>query len=469
MFRKALFPILCAASFAAAIPLHIGESWVWQVTNRNNLDLTYRSAVVVDSHSIPAGKVWTLLASDSVLKQLDTAKILVRPSGRQNWLRQSRFLSWELEPRRGEDTTVVILGTDTSLVWGEASSLEPGQHAGRFAPSGRSRVSVDSNSVDWSNASDTKSTPLPVHVWSDAHGLEQALTFFGSSRGWDWRLVSRNNLAIVPPQDALKIPAVNTEMVWIRKTFQQTEYNIDIIPTYRLESWEWIQWKILEQGSDSAGWKNVSIQQSIRQCKTTIPNFPSSTPIDTICQDPNVSEGTLWVHPGRGQWISPTYPILQDGWVVRWEDALQAGPHLVSNRSWSQSNSIYQSWQDLHSTRRDGQLVSYSDRFSSGFKDPSIGGITGISPAGTTIVLVGVTPAGPSAVRSTPAPAQTSWGDLSRRYPTLPIRWSTAAGRNGTLVASEIVQHPAALRGKTLFLQARLPDGRLWQGTHVVP
>jgi hypothetical protein len=71
MFRKALFPVFCAATFAAAIPLHIGESWVWQVTNRDNLDLTYRSAVVVDSARIPAGNVWTLVARDSVLKMSD--------------------------------------------------------------------------------------------------------------------------------------------------------------------------------------------------------------------------------------------------------------------------------------------------------------------------------------------------------------------------------------------------------------
>ncbi|MBK9577149.1 MAG: hypothetical protein IPO40_08750 [Fibrobacteres bacterium] len=56
------------------------------------------------------------------------------------------------------------------------------------------------------------------------------------------------------------------------------------------------------------------------------------------------------------------------------------------------------------------------------------------------------------------------------QHPSLAIRWSTASGRTGTLTASEFVRSSAALRGKTLFLQARLPDGRLWQGTqHVMP
>jgi len=58
---------------------------------------------------------------------------------------------------------------------------------------------------------------------------------------------------------------------------------------------------------------------------------------------------------------------------------------------------------------------------------------------------------------------------LAQTYPSLPVRWSTASGRTGTLTAPEIVLRPAALRGKTVFLQARLPDGRTWQGTHVVP
>ncbi|MBK8804849.1 MAG: hypothetical protein IPN71_22835 [Fibrobacteres bacterium] len=58
---------------------------------------------------------------------------------------------------------------------------------------------------------------------------------------------------------------------------------------------------------------------------------------------------------------------------------------------------------------------------------------------------------------------------IAPQHPSLAIRWSTASGHTGTLAASEIVQRPAALRGQTVFLQARLPDGRLWQGTHVVP
>ncbi|HNY29922.1 MAG TPA: hypothetical protein PKO15_03455 [Fibrobacteria bacterium] len=85
--------------------------------------------------------------------------------------------------------------------------------------------------------------------------------------------------------------------------------------------------------------------------------------------------------------------------------------------------------------------------------------------------LIGIYPPGtepPSSIRSK-ASNITSLKDLAHTFPNTPIRWSTAAGRTGTLMASEIVQRPAALRGKTLFLQARLPDGRLWQGTHVVP
>ena len=70
-----------------------------------------------------------------------------------------------------------------------------------------------------------------------------------------------------------------------------------------------------------------------------------------------------------------------------------------------------------------------------------------------------------------PSPKQTprSLGQIAASHPNLPIRWSTAAGRTGTLAASEFVRSPVALRGKTLFLQARLPDGRLWQGTHMAP
>ncbi|MBK8803724.1 MAG: hypothetical protein IPN71_17075 [Fibrobacteres bacterium] len=58
--------------------------------------------------------------------------------------------------------------------------------------------------------------------------------------------------------------------------------------------------------------------------------------------------------------------------------------------------------------------------------------------------------------------------NLAYTFPNTPIR-STASGRTGTMAASEFVRTPATLRGQTLFLQARLLDGRLWQGTHVMP
>ncbi|MBK8803720.1 MAG: hypothetical protein IPN71_17055 [Fibrobacteres bacterium] len=482
MFRKALLPILCAASFSAAIPLHIGESWVWQVTNRDNLDLTYRSAVVVDSHSISLGRVWTLVVRDSLLKESDTAKILVRPSGRQTWLRQSRFLRWELEPRRADDTGVVILGNDTSSVWGEASSLEPFQRAGRIDTSGRSRVSVDSNSVDWidpwnpnagyplSISPDRHSVPLPIHAWSDAHGLENAVTYPWNSRGWDWRLVSHNNQTVAPPRDALKIPAINTEIHWIMKVEKPgaTPFNIDLIPAYNSDYLEQVRWRVLDPGRDTAGWKTVSIQQ------TRTPGVMSThygIPGDTTWRNAVVDTLHYRFHPERGQsfGIASDLPPLEEGWIARWEDLSKGRSGGVSNHSWSRSVWDGNSVARLEITRKDNQLASLLRMDNSCIGNCVYSGTSVVNTPGYTVQLVRIVPPGDASTLFKGRTIQASWVEISEQFPNTPIRWSTAAGRTGTLAASEFVSSPAALRGKALFLLARLPDGRLWQGTHVVP
>ncbi|MBK8804846.1 MAG: hypothetical protein IPN71_22820 [Fibrobacteres bacterium] len=483
MFRKALLPILCAASFSAAIPLHIGESWVWQVTNRDNLDLTYRSAVVVDSHSISLGRVWTLVVRDSLLKESDTAKILVRPSGRQNWLRQSRFLRWELEPRRADDTDVVILGNDTSSVWGEASSLEPFQRAGRIDTSGRSRVSVDSNSVDWidsrnpnagyplSISPDRHSVPLPIHAWNEIHGLEGALTFPRKGRGMDWRLVSHNGAAVIAPQDALKIPEVNTELLWFMTVAPKgsSEYNIDVIPTRGVDHFEKIHWKLLQRDPDSAGWKSASIQQS----RTTGYRYWSSylDTADTIWRDSAVETLQFRFHPGRGQSIGrpSDLPPLEEGWMSRWENPSNGRSNGVTGLYWSSQSWSGNSSAGLEITREDGRSTRISIWDNSFFGTSSFSGTRHVNEPGQKAYLVRVSPPVDVSIRSTNRTMHVSLVEFTLDFPNTPVRWSTASGRTGTLVASEIIQRPANLRSQTLFLQARLPDGRPWQGTHLVP
>ncbi|HOX51189.1 MAG TPA: hypothetical protein PKY05_06865 [Fibrobacteria bacterium] len=484
MFRKALLPILCAATFAAAIPLKVGESWVWQVSNRDNLDLTWRSAVVVDSQRIPEGNVWSLVARDSGLKESDTARVLVRPNGRQNWLRQSRFLGWELEPRRADDTDVVILDGDTSSVWGEASSLEPSQRAGRITASGRSRVSVDSNSVDWVdppnsftisppelNRPNSHSVPLPIHAWNEIHGLEGALTFPRKGRGMDWRLVSHNGAAVIAPQDALNIPVVNTELLWFMTVVPKgsSEYNIDVIPTWRVDHFEKIHWKLLQRDPDSAGWKSASILQSRIAGSRSWSSFLDTA--DTTWKDSVVEKLQFRFHPGRGQsfGIPSDLPPLVEGWISRWENPSNGSPNGVTGLYWSSQNWSGNSSVGLEITREDGRSTRISRWDNSFFGTSSFSGTRYVNEPGQTAYLVRISPPGEVSIRSTNRILHVSLVEFTLDFPNTPLRWSTASGRTGTLTASEIVQRPAALRGKTVFLQARLPDGRTWQGTHVVP
>ncbi len=501
MFRKALLPLLCAATIAAAIPLHIGESWAWQVTNRDSLDLTYRSAVVVDSTRIPAGKVWTLVARDSVLKKSDTAKILVWPSGRQTWLRQSRFLSWELQPRDPGDTTVVVLGADTSSVWGEASSLEPVVHANRFVSIaekrtcdslqkleperscdsivvGRSRVAVDAKSVAFKAESVVKSTPLPVHIWSDTLGMARALTYHRSRRGIDWRLVSHNLHPIAPPMDELGIPATQTVFEWSASSGSASSSQSmgSGSGSSSIGTWSNIRWKISGHESDSAGWAGLSVSQTVITCSKVRSCTPSryancGTIIDdSVCQAPVVEDLVIWIHPGRGQSFAnkTKVPSLQIGWIRSWETAPTMDSIAIA-RVWESRDPLGSQAEAYVEVWKDGALAelsySASSYQNSGFWSSSSGS------SASSYKLIGIYPPGtepPVSIRPK-ASNITSLKDLAQTFPNTPVRWSTASGRTGTIAASEIVQFPVALRGKTVFLLARLPDGRVWQGTHVVP
>ena len=303
MLKPLLSSLLLASSIASAIPLHIGESWVWQVTKRDDSELYLRTALVLDSVSIPEGRVWTILAKDSLSRLEDTAMILEWPSGRQNWLRQSSHLGWELQPRDPEDTSIVIVGSDTSNTWGEVSSMEPANHAGRFISQkdryfceerislgtetncdrivpNRTRISVTSDNVTWSDPPSGPwwvSNPLPVHVWSDTLGMEYALTFYNSKRGVDWRLIRHNGQQIIPKQDRIKIPLVGTELTWIGESKDEYKNNYPIFYSYSKYDSYRIHWKIIQAESDSEGWQRVSVAHKNSSCSHTV-SKPSVIP-----------------------------------------------------------------------------------------------------------------------------------------------------------------------------------------------
>jgi hypothetical protein len=96
-------------------------------------------------------------------------------------------------------------------------------------------------------------------------------------------------------------------------------------------------------------------------------------------------------------------------------------------------------------------------------------GTSVVNTPGYTVQLVRIVPPGDASTLFKGRTMHVSLVEFTLDFPNTPVRWSTASGRTGTLAASEFVSSPAALRGKTLFLLARPPDGRLWQGTHVVP
>ncbi|MBK8804848.1 MAG: hypothetical protein IPN71_22830 [Fibrobacteres bacterium] len=446
--------LIGSASFA--LPLHPGNSWVWQVSNRANQDLTFRSASVLDSQSVPQGTIWRMLASDSMSQARDTASILVASSGHQKWLRRSALLSWELQPFQPGLDSLVVVGPDTTSRWGEASFFSVGtrwREGGATLAQRGSGFGIDTGlSIQLS--------PMPVLVWNDPNGMESAIVSTGIQRRLDWRLVFRNGQAIPVLPDSLFLPRIGTEFVW-RMEMHNLSRRIDSL----------VRWKIGASLPDSAGWTGLAVTATRSRCDRTLwidDTNPDGTLSFGPCEEGSSQEVNVRLNPKTGQYLTSEQrrSPFPESWLGHREEQASSTGFLTANRFWQDRQGMWNDIQSTSSLSRQGRLLKWSEyTFTMRWFD--------YDSLRTEYQLVQPLDPGDSLQagvrRRTARSFVGSLNLLAQAHPTLAIRWSTASGRTGTLVASEIIQRPANLRSQTLFLQARLPDGRPWQGTHLVP
>ncbi|MBK9577147.1 MAG: hypothetical protein IPK50_04555 [Fibrobacterota bacterium] len=446
--------LIGSASFA--LPLHPGNSWVWQVSNRANQDLTFRSASVLDSQSLPQGTLWRVVTSDSLSQARDTASILVASSGHQQWLRRSALLTWELQPFQPGLDSLVVVGPDTTSRWGEASCLPPGNHWSDNSAT----LSDRGFGFGYPKGYRIQMYPTPFHLWSDSNGLQSAVVFPSLQRRMDWRLVSRNGQAIPILPDSLFLPRTGTEFVW-KMEVHTTTRRIDSL----------VRWKIGTSLPDSAGWTGLTVTATRSRCNRTLwidDTNPDGTLSFGPCEEGSSQEVNVRLNPKTGQYLTSEErrSPFPESWLCHRETTTSASGFRSIDQYWEYRQGMSDTIQSTSSLSRQGRLLKWSEyTYTMWWSD--------YDSLRTEYQLVQPLDPGDSLQasvrRRTPRSFVGSLNLLAQAYPTLAIRWSTASGRTGILVASEIVQRPATLRGKTLFLQARLPDGRLWQGTHVVP
>ena len=478
--RLWLATILFATSFAAAIPLRIGKSWVWQVSDRGSTYATYRSARVLDSHSVEQGKVWALEARDSMDGRRDTARILELPGGRQMWLEVSPLLRWELQPYQEPDTAYVVVEGDTASDWGAASTgYIPIYASWGLKVDEKIFGKVSAATIEYPSANASLRIPRPLLLWNDSLELERALIYTSPNYGdkfhpevwgWEWRLVSHNERPLAVDKDSLFLPEVGTKIRW-RVSF----YSSKATGGTRVSL---LEWRIREMLSDSLDWKRMGIESKETRCTQTrlITNTnPSGIVVDSPCVDTSHLSIRMRINSRTGQSFSnpPLTWKPQLGWIRLWEDSVWSDTSRSSGFLFESIRGFPRDTRtlDIRFKRNQNQISYWLSH------DINYGRYqyTEYSSSETVnAILLKVIPPGADSsdtgLRAPyPSPAPQTLAMIAAEHPSLAIRWSTASGRTGSLAASEFVRSSAAMRGKTLFLQARLPDGRVWQGTLVVP
>ncbi|MBK8803721.1 MAG: hypothetical protein IPN71_17060 [Fibrobacteres bacterium] len=242
-----------------------------------------------------------------------------------------------------------------------------------------------------------------------------------------------------------------------------------------MKSKKFLRWVLKERLPDSTDWLRIEIQSSLTSCGRTL-LITDSSPQGQIIDSPCVVLSEQLVHvrinPYFGQSFSTDslFPWPQQSWISRWESTIHLDSSYTTQLAWTDNHYSQDKVIFLRSiTQSRGQLDIWSASNEQTF---FLGLQSAISSSSEFRLLSVVAPKDSSGTGVHPKALPKSihtLGSLALEFPNTPVRWSTASGRTGTMAASEFVRSPAALRGKTLFLQARLPDGRLWQGTHVMP
>ncbi|MBK9577141.1 MAG: hypothetical protein IPK50_04525 [Fibrobacterota bacterium] len=472
MFRKALFPLLCAASFADAIPLKVGESWVWQVWDRDSTTSTYKTARVLESSPCEQGTVWLVLGRDSLTQHQDTAKILERKNGRQSWLRASKNLAFELMPYSASDSdTVVVLGSDTSYQWGQVSSFPDLKASSLYRNSDSNLESTSKVISPWIFQGDLSfqyqyaQLPLPRGVWCEVHGWERFVSWPRSTAGIEWKLLLLNGEQAGFGEIPFRIPLVGTKFTW---SGVLAETNVFMgIPSGRGTSITMdhsqisgvFSWQIKEILPDSADWKRLEVfEESVLN-----PDSNSST-VKRI--DVSIRLNTL-----TGQDFQSSLASLpfQKNWVAHFDDSIETREdhaQVLFSKSLGSVDNFRQTLTLRRYIRNEDTLFFQRDDSRS-----SLTSSQQIKTSSFRLLRMEAPPRDSFAfsLRSRSNKANLSLQELIQQHPNLSVRWIRPSGQQGMGPASTLVSASFPHRRQILRLEARLPDGQAWTSSQVLP
>ena len=454
-----------SASLAAAMPLKQGATWTWVVRNRATNDSTFRTATVFGSVQRDSGTAWYLQARDSTTKQVDTALMLQRPNGTQNWLRGSTLLPWEPQPWNGvtgsrqgcPNCGAYPYTADTvGLPWGQVEVIST---SAPVAPS----------SVAWSIAPTSANYPFPVvssglsswdlapGIWVDTIGMTRTRVLNASRMSQeDWMLVAFDTKPFPVTPDQLTLPDSGDSFVWDESSQSTaTSQNYPYGPISDIQR----KWEVLARPADSAGWNNVWI----RETRSSI-GSPDTTTTFNLQLNPTTGAR----HPER----TAGCPEPDYAWWAEWVDSA-----FPQGKIRHEFENIW-GYLTIGSTTEGTQWVERI--LANGIEDSlqcDINASTTIAQTGrvgegtnTTRVLLSVNGVQvrqpdalvPQAARARP---RETLATLAARYPSAIIHWHDIQGRSGQFSANQFSRNGPATG--LLFLEATFPDGTNWSGSYL--
>jgi hypothetical protein len=308
---------------------------------------------------------------------------------------------------------------------------------------------------------------------------------YTTSPDLDWKLLQHDGRPVAIPDPVVELPAPGSRMVW--EIFSQEETRAaedpgDEFPAptrSRSADRQEVEWTIDRHLSDSAGWRRLSgTEVSKTMCQVGEAWRGSQLVLrDSSCplQEKESSELSIRIQPRAGLVVvaGSIHPFATV-WRSVWEDSLPVSESSTRRDHWQSQGGFLQTCENESVLVVAGGLYDSSSRISSCVAE--------VVPRQekfqfTTIRLlrVGDRTLRPSLayfVSNSPTAIRRdtrSWRQLVAEYPDLAVRWTTASGRGGVGKVEELTRFPASLRGQILFLQARLPDGHLWQGVLAMP
>jgi hypothetical protein len=435
--------LLSTVALASALPLKKGNTWTWRLHNTTTDSTNWRTATVIDSARHDSGIAWRLVVRDSGSRAQDTATILRRKDGSQNWMKASQWILWDPNPPTATDWRLWDSGQEipedtASIPWGRVltNKIIGGNACNLFYQRNNSGVPAGCRTFAPFEIYDSSS--LPPMEWTDSLG------FLGARGldGFDWALQQMNHRPRAF-SGRLSIPSPGTTLIW-EKTRIENSWSIfcgvvsnnsgcstvGTDSTRAIESWKFLS------VTDSTGWKQVRILR-------TIQGPGDSTSTDTL---------KIRAHPETGS-IIPMLPQTEGWWIFCDDDS---SPNGFERRQWRFHHSMLGNMLESSSSFGAFDPVGELQTWSSDTTHSDLNGRSNRS-----IRIQRLDPASLHR-RSFSNPTTFSLSALASLHPDLPVRWTDARGHHRQIPASSLSQHAPA-KG-VLFLEATLPDGSHWRG-----